>query len=73
MLVCCLIVKKYKNLCELEKNSTFASDLVARKGIKRESGESPEQSRCCEFSSLQVNEIATVCRHRYVGRLTCKE
>ena len=57
----------------LEKVCTFASGLVARKGVKRESGESPEQSRCCEFSSLPFNVLATAHRHRCVGRLKGKE
>ena len=30
---------------------TFAADLVACKGAKREAGESPAQSRCCKLKS----------------------
>ena len=62
-----------KKSCKIKKISIFAADLVALKSVKRESGESPGQSRCCEFNNLHVNTIATAYRHRYVGRLTGKE
>jgi len=56
-----------------KKKYNFAFSLVARKGVKRESGESPEQSRCCKFSRLPIKQIATAYRHRYVGRLNGNE
>ena len=56
-----------------KKSCTFAPDLVALKSVKRESGASPEQSRCCEFIKLQIKFIVTVCRHRHTGRLRSKE
>ena len=62
-----------KKTCRIFFLCIFAADLVALKSVKRESGESPEQSRCCKFINLHVNKIATARRHRRVGRLTGKE
>ncbi len=43
----------------------FASDLVADgsnpRGVKRESGESPEQSRCCELIGTAAPNTKPLC------------
>lgn len=67
------ILNQQKKTCVLFFLCIFAADLVALKSVKRESGESPGQSRCCEFYPLHVNIIATVRRYRRMGRLTGKE
>ncbi len=43
----------------------FATDLVAKgrnpRGVKRESGESPEQSRCCELIGTAAPNTKPLC------------